>query len=135
MSGRRRFAVVNAWRNIDPRSPVCRAPLAVMATRYKDGETSVVPEASPCTARSRWYVFPEMKADEVLLFMQYDRSADAPSDVWHCALPQMTEGSDVDQLPPRRSFEVRCLVIFDEQVPSDRDRFSGTAVPRVKRIE
>jgi hypothetical protein len=135
VQGHKRFAVVNAWRNIDPSDPVCRAPLAVLATRYAAGETAVVPEASPCASRSRWYTFPRMAADEVLLFMQYDRSVEGPSDVWHCALPEMAEGSNPDALPPRRSFEVRCFVVFDEDVPPSKDRFSGDAVPRVTRLE
>ena len=135
VKGSRRFAVVNAWRNISPSGPICRAPLAVLATRYEEGATSVVPEASPCAMRSHWYVFPKMQEDEVLLFTQYDRSVKGPSDIWHCALPHMAEGDDPAALPPRRSFEVRCFVVFAEDVPAREDRFSGDAVPRVKRLE
>ena len=127
-SGRRRFAVVNAWRSIDQQEPVRRAPLAVLATKYKTGEEKrAVPEASPCMDRSKWYVFPHMRSDEVLLFTQYDRSVEQPSDVWHCALPGVSEGNEA---PPRRSFELRCLVVFEEELPYECDRFSGGAAPR-----
>lgn len=124
-----RFAVVNAWRNIDAGGPVRRAPLAVMATDYGSGAPlRVLPEASPSAERSRWYVFPRMTPEEVLLFKQYDRHVGRPSDLWHCALPGVAEGADA---PPRRSFEVRALVVFDELVPSRDDRFAGKAMPRL----
>jgi len=140
ISDGQRFAIVNAWRNVDPHSPVRTAPLAVMATRYKpraDGRPpAVVPEAAPCAERSRWYTFPQMTSDECLLFLQYDRSVLAPSDVWHCALPDVSEGevSEEEDAPPRRSMELRAFVVFDERVPHSQDRFTGAAVPRVQRL-
>lgn len=132
-----RFAVVNAWRNVDVDTPVLRAPLAVLDTTYpSDSSSSVVPEASPCMERSRWYIFPRMQADEVLLFKQYDRSSAWPADVWHCALPSVVEaGHSEAEAPPRRSFEVRCFVVFDERVDDAFDRFSGGAKPRCRRRE
>ena len=88
-------------------SPILRAPLAVLATRYPPtaagARQRVVPEQSPCAQRSRWYAFPRMQSDEVLLFLQYDRLVDAPSDIWHCALPGVVED---EEAPPRRSMEV-----------------------------
>lgn len=72
-----------------------------------------------------------MTSDECLLFLQYDRSVRAPSDVWHCALPSVSEGEGA---PPRRSMELRALVVFEERVPHNDDRFNGAAVPRVRRL-
>lgn len=115
----RRFAIVNAWRNIDE-APIGRAPLAVLATRYPSGG-SVVPEAVPCEETSRWYAYPHMRADEVLLFTQYDRHIDRPADTWHCALPAV---ADADA-PRRRSFELRCFVVFEESVERSADRFAA----------
>jgi hypothetical protein len=112
----RRFAIVNAWRNIAP-VPVARAPLAMLATRY-DGP-GAFPEAAPDATRSRWYTFPEMKPDELLLFLQYDRDVSRPSDLWHCALPGVGDAS----APPRQSFDLRCFIVFEEHVPGSRDRF------------
>jgi hypothetical protein len=109
-----RFAIVNVWRNISPQ-PVARAPLALFSTRYDTSQA--FPEAAPNMDRSRWYIFDKMTQDEVLLFCQYDRDREKPSDLWHCAL------KSVGDRPPRRSLDVRCLIVFDELVPTDRDRF------------
>ena len=57
---------------------------------------------------------------EVLCFTQYDRKSSRPSEIWHCALPEIAEDADA---PPRRSFEVRALVIFDETLPRQVDRW------------
>ena len=86
--------------------------------------------------RSRWYVFPRMTSDEVLLFTQFDRSAEYPGDTWHSALPSVAEQRAAEEpaeepLPPRRSFEVRCLVVFEEMVEHGCDRFSGY-LPRLE---
>ena len=127
-----RFAIVNAWRNIDTTSVIRRAPLAVLATRYPTGARSVVPEQAPCPELSRWYVFPRMAHDEVLLFKQYDRDVTRPSDTWHCAL-KGAEAAESDA-PPRRSFELRCFVLFDDVVPSASDRFKGEAMPKLTHV-
>ena len=85
---------------------------------------------------SRWYLFPRMQADEVLLFSQYDRAVDLPGDTWHCALPEVVttlEGEEAESRP-RRSFDVRAFVVFEDTVPSHLDRFSGGAVPKVSRV-
>ena len=62
-----------------------------------------------------------------MLFKQFDRSVQRTSDIWHTALTHVTEAEDA---PPRRSFDLRCLVIFHERVAHEADRFSGAAVPR-----
>mmetsp|Transcript_4946 Transcript_4946/g.20226 ORF Transcript_4946/g.20226 Transcript_4946/m.20226 type:complete len:162 (+) Transcript_4946:1699-2184(+) len=122
----RRFAVLNAWRNVDAASPVRRAPLALFATRY-DTEGACFPRAAPDPATSLWYAFPRMTAHEVLLFKQYDRDAARPADLWHCALPGVVD----DDAPPRRSFELRVFVLFSEDVPPERDRLAaGRHAPR-----
>jgi hypothetical protein len=112
----RRFAILNTWRNIAP-VPVTRAPLGFLATRY-DGP-GAFPDVAVDVTRSRWYTFPEMKQDELLLFRQYDRDASRPSDLWHCAL----NGVEDATAPPRQSFDLRCFVVFKEHVPDSRDRY------------
>ena len=92
----------------------------------------MVPELAPCAESSRWYVFPRMTHGEVLLFKQYDRDVARPSDTWHCAL-KGAEAADGDA-PPRRSFELRCFVLFDETVPAACDRFCGDAMPKLTHI-
>jgi len=138
-----RFAIVNAWRNIDD-EPVTVAPLGLLATRYcrnnSDRSFPAFPDARPDMERSRWYSFPNMTKDEVLLFCQYDRDASKPSDLWHCALLKEFQQSNDDHnnrpdaiaavttAGNRKSFDVRALVIFDEVVPPEqhRDRFRTT---------
>ena len=55
-----------------------------------------------------------------------DRKLGRPSELWHCALPGLVEGDEGDEgdggaaAPPRRSFEVRALVLLEEQLPEAR---------------
>jgi len=131
----KRFAVVNAWKNVGI-EPITRAPLALMATQYDrvdNLETTkpycCFPNTIPNPVCSRWYVFPSMKVDEVLLFYQYDRDVTQPSDVWHCALPDITDTQDYAPLHQqestalRKSFDLRTLILFEEVVDHDKDRF------------
>jgi hypothetical protein len=127
-----RFCIVNAWTNIGT-AKILRAPLGLLATRY-DG-TDIIssreglncfPSAPPSFDRSRWYAFSEMVPGETLLFCQYDRDARKPSDLWHCALDTSGWTSDPVADPSgqvRDSFDVRCLVVLDDEVPSRHDRF------------
>lgn len=121
-----RFAIVNFWRNADFRHPVRRQPLAVLHTKYNSGENApYFPEAQPDGDNYKWYMFPEMTADEVLVFKQYDRDGAQPSDVWHCALKSF--GGALD--PERQSFDVRAFVVFSNVLSSvDQDRFRPTRV-------
>ena len=119
---RRRFCILNSWTNADPDGgPILRAPLALLASRYPAaaGELARFPEHTPDPQRSRWYTFPRMQ-DEVLCFTQYDRKLGRPSEIWHCALPEVVEAADAR---PRRSFEVRALVVLDEALPAPLDRW------------
>jgi hypothetical protein len=121
LKARHRFAIVNMWRNVGP-DPVARAPMGLLATRYEG--PGAFPEAVHDLARSRWYTFPEMKPDELLLFRQYDRDKSTISDFWHCALKGIGDPS----APPRQSFDLRCFIVFKEQVPDSRDRFGANRV-------
>jgi len=120
----RRFAIVNAWRNIGS-TPVRRAPLALRPMHYTQ-PNEAFPHGTPDWTHSPWYTIAEMKpGSELLLFAQYDRDAAVPSDLWHCALSSVNDNDGaLPPPPPRESFDVRCLVVFHEQVPEDRDRWS-----------
>jgi len=127
ISAGHRFAIVNFWRNVGP-TPVERAPLALLDTRYTSDERGSFPYGAPDPIRSRWYTFPDMTGEECLLFLQYDRSLSQPSDIWHCALPSWSSTGDGDgdrggRAAPRRSFDVRALFVFDEKVSAELDRF------------
>jgi hypothetical protein len=123
----RRFAVINAWRNVLPQ-PIQSAPLALLHTHYYDCDNdgkqhqlaASFPDGVPCPKRSRWYTYPQLTKDEVLLFYQYDRKVSKISDLWHTALPEIQEGGCDSK---RKSFDVRMLIVFDEEVPPELDRF------------
>lgn len=116
----RRYAVVNVWRPLI--EPVVDAPLAmcdarsVMAQdlvaaqiRYPDrsGEIYVL-KHSP---RHRWYYFPNMAMNEVLVFKQYDSQTSGVSRFTpHAAF--LDPAAPIDA-PLRASIEARCLVLFD----------------------
>ena len=84
---RGRFAVINVWRNISDSEPIRNYHLAVM-----DGQSVVAPDDfikydfipndsnriesyylnAARASNHKWFYFPEMMKDEVLVFMQYD---------------------------------------------------------------
>lgn len=113
-----RFAIVNLWR---PIAPVESSPLAVCDARtivlddliasdlvYPDkvGETY----AFAYSARHRWYYFPRMTPDEVLLLKIYDVSRDGVARLTaHTAFDDPASPPDAR---PRRSIELRSLLFF-----------------------
>ena len=110
---------------------------------------SAVPQTRPNIQQSKWYCYPQLTPNEIIAFCQYDRDVRQPSDVWHAAIPSADistdivpfkgqEGDDITttQHPPKRprkSFDVRCLILFDEQVPTTYDRFSPTNHVKTKK--
>ena len=124
-----RFAIVNAWRNIGT-APVQHAPLAFLPMRYYNNhhrrDPTAFPYGVPDFSTSRWYTYPQLQPDEVLLFAQYDRDAAFPSDLWHCALTNtnVVGREATPNVPARESFDVRCLVVFKDKVEAERDRWS-----------
>lgn len=115
---RRRFAVVNVWRPIagplqDQPLAVCDASTAVKedflvsALIYPDraGETYGV----AYSLRHRWFYFPEMTADEALLFKCYDSDTARARFTPHSAFRDPLAPSPL----PRQSIEARMLAFFD----------------------
>ena len=122
-----RFAVVNAWRGVSSDgTPVRRAHLGLLSPQYDSDQTlprrhQCYPALRPKRPQSRWYTYPQMEHDEVLLFKQYDRRVDRVSDLWHCALPVFP---GEEETSPRMSFDCRALVVFEnELVPREVDRY------------
>ena len=70
---------------------------------------------------ARWYSYPDLTPDELLLFCQYDRDATRPSDLWHCALASTGD---------RTSFDVRTLVVFADRPVEDRFVRTGALLTR-----
>ena len=116
---RRRFAIVNVWRSI--RGPVANAPLALCDA------SSVAPEDLVSVERRakdrigeiqqalhnpahRWYYFPEMRPDEVLLIKTYDSETDGRARFTiHTAFDDPSAAPDA---PARESIETRCFAFF-----------------------
>jgi hypothetical protein len=113
------YAEINLWRPI--RGPLLRSPLALCdATtlseenlvgselRYPDrtGETYVV----TYNPGQRWYYFPKMTADEVVLIRCFDSAQHGAARFSaHGAFDDPTTPPDA---PPRESIEARALVFF-----------------------
>eukprot|EP00569_Conticribra_weissflogii_P005673 CAMPEP_0171329256 /NCGR_PEP_ID=MMETSP0878-20121228/1161_1 /TAXON_ID=67004 /ORGANISM="Thalassiosira weissflogii, Strain CCMP1336" /LENGTH=406 /DNA_ID=CAMNT_0011829217 /DNA_START=285 /DNA_END=1505 /DNA_ORIENTATION=- len=140
LDGKRRFAFVNVWRNIDADNPVMDTPLACVDTRtshlnnlrvfkihYVDrvGENYFVCPSKEIGAQ-KWYYYPMMTMNESLLLKQWDSKGGIAGGVGsdgveghetstftiHSAFlnPSCPEGA-----PPRKSIEVRCVVIWEKE--------------------
>lgn len=92
-----RFLYLNAWRNIDDSSPILNNTLAVCDERslvkpddylyrdfYATEDTKVTQFglASRNAAQHKWYTYPLMTKNEVLLFKQFD--SDIKREARHC---------------------------------------------------
>ncbi|HEX3860893.1 MAG TPA: CmcJ/NvfI family oxidoreductase [Stellaceae bacterium] len=113
------YAEINLWRPI--RGPLLRSPLALCdATtlspenligselRYPDrtGETYAITH----NPAQRWYYFPKMQADEIVLIRCFDSAQKGAARFSaHGAFDDPTTPNDA---PPRESIEVRALVFF-----------------------
>ena len=137
-----RFAIINAWKGIQPsHAKIGRAHLGLLSSRYEDDNKDIpqrhrcFPTLQPNPKESRWYAYPGMSSDEVLLFKQYDRIVDLPSDIWHCSLPETDAEKKPEYNFPRRSFDVRALVVFDKVVPPELDRYCSDRPRPVLSLE
>ena len=124
-----RFAVVNAWQSIT--GPVEQWPVAVCDARsINDDKMHTIVRAAPhraepsfeysrssetrhasYDANHRWFHFPRMTRDEVLLFKNYDTLRDGTA---RYALHSAFEDPNSPPDPaPRESIESRCFLFFD----------------------
>lgn len=112
----RRYAVINVWHPIT--GPVLESPLAVCDAQSLD-PSDLVPTIEGVKhevyrfrfrPRHRWYYFPEMSTDEVLLLKCFDSVGDGRARFTaHTAFDDPSTPPDA---PPRESIEVRTLVFF-----------------------
>ena len=115
---RGRFAVINVWKPI--RGPVLQTPLAVCDAgsieagdfvetdlRYPDRTGEVY--SMRHNPGHRWYYYPGMQADEVLLLKCYDSDPQRARFTAHSAFDDPTSPQDA---PTRESIEVRTLAFF-----------------------
>jgi len=119
-----RFAIVNLWRPV--RGPVRSTPLAVCDARtitpgdfvttdllYRDRVGEVY--SLTHDARHRWFYFPEMETDEVLLLKCFDSEERGP--VRFTAHTAFDDPTSPAGAPPRESIEVRTLVLYGPAPP------------------
>jgi len=135
---RRRFAIINVWRNID-RAPVARDPLALCDGRSVAPDDLVVFEIhyqdrvgenyfTKYSPHHEWWYYPLMTRDEVTLIMQWDSvgalahsgGAHAAFGGNHAGAPctfslhsAFTDPSTPADAPARQSIEVRSVAFFD----------------------
>jgi hypothetical protein len=114
------FMILNFWRPV--LYPALDTPLAVCDARsfpmtdWVTGDviyparTGEIYLGKYSDAHS-WYYYPAMAPAEVLVFKTYDSRLDHPARMTpHCAFDDPSAAGDA---PPRRSIEMRCLVILD----------------------
>ena len=158
LDGKRRFAFINVWRNIDLEHSVKETPLAcvdaatasvddlrVFKIHYVDrvGENYFICPANTDSveqhkreqnaAGHKWYYYPDMTINEALLLKQWDslggiacgaeQDGDAnlhdnsglTSTSTFTIHSAFLDPSCPDGAPPRKSIEVRCVVIWDKE--------------------
>ena len=121
---RQRFMIVNTWRNISEDRPIFNNTLALC-----DGKTvnDVVPEdvqhpngkrseqyrLNPDSAdQHRWFYFPAMMKDELLIFKQFD--SDPNARVRYCFHTAFNDPTIPADAPARQSIEVRAVALFND---------------------
>jgi hypothetical protein len=127
-----RFVIVNAWRNISDQA-IEQNPLAVcdehslvkpddfVPSDYynrecKHGSGRLFNLASRNADRHRWYYYPRMTKDEVLLFKQWDSDPEKEGRIcFHSAFVDPSARADA---PPRESIEVRAIAFFPSHEPN-----------------
>lgn len=128
LEGKRRFALINVWRNIDADHPVQEFPLACADAQgvvsqdlrtffihYPDriGQNYFVAHSD----RHKWCYFPEMTHDEAMLIKQWDSKGviDCDGDISCFAIHSaFADPTSSPTARPRRSIEVRVAVIWKE---------------------
>jgi len=131
-----RYSIINVWRNIKE-EPVATHPLALCDARSVHPEDLVVFEIhyqdrvgenyfAKHSPRHRWYFYPGMRRDEVLLIKQWDSAGelaqsqgvrgdakgdqDASTFSFHSAFE---DPATLTGAPDRWSIEVRCVVLYE----------------------
>ncbi len=113
------YAIVNAWRSIT--GPVLQKPLAccdantistadLIATERRGAERTGELELVTWNPAHRWYYYPEMQRDEVLLIKTFDSRTDGRARrSIHSAFENPLAGPGA---PARQSIESRALIFF-----------------------
>jgi hypothetical protein len=114
----RRFCQVNLWRSVG--QPVLDAPMALCAAwsaapedlvrwQLRFREASGEMYLAHYREGHRWFYFPVMREDEVLVIKNYDSDATMASYTLHSAF---VDPATPDDAPARHSIELRALAIY-----------------------
>ena len=115
----KRYAIVNAWRSIGP--PVLQSPLAccdastiasadLVASERRAEERIGELELVSWNPEHRWYYYPAMNRDEVLLIKTFDSATDGRA---RRSIHSAFDNSDAPaDAPARESIESRTIVFF-----------------------
>ncbi len=124
-----RYAIINAWRNIAT-APIQDSHLAVCDARSVIAPDDFVPfDIVSATEVSetyhldpgqhnfhKWYYYPNMRKQEILLFMQYDSNPMTKTRyAFHTAVRSPHAAPNA---PPRESIECRCIAFFPDHTPN-----------------
>ena len=108
----RRMIMLNTWRNTGD-EPVGRGPLAVADQRTiksGDGCGGVVGRCGLVRREGqKFYYFPGLTREELLVFIGYDSDAKEHAPCAHSAFEDMNTPVDA---PPRQSIELRCVLVM-----------------------
>ncbi len=117
----RSYAWFNTWQPFDNRveqNPLCVLDVRslgegdIVDYRYTGYEESGALVAGPVyDPAHRWYYYPDMTTDEVLLTKQLDKR---PGHTAQCPHTSIIDTTRSGELPPRRSIETRILAVFDD---------------------
>ncbi|MFV2032238.1 MAG: CmcJ/NvfI family oxidoreductase [Gammaproteobacteria bacterium] len=114
-----RFQIINVWRPLV--DPVVNWPLALCDARSVDITDQVDTERRSAThtgeillsthnPQHRWFYYPQMRSDEVLVFKTFDsEDCDRKPNSIHTSIDLPDIPIDT---PPRESFETRALVFY-----------------------
>ena len=138
----RHFQSLNIWRSVKKGELVKTAPLAVCDMTsvdpddivFGDGTATgdirqyykVVDQRVIFSPQQRWYYFPDMTEDEVLLFRQYDTRQE-PLNMRTVFHSSVVDPNTPEDAPMRYTIEVRMQAIFEEEgdKPARRKRFEA----------
>lgn len=133
----RHFESINIWRSVKKGELVQTMPLCVCDMRsvdpkdivFGDGTATgnirqyykVVDQRVVFSPNQRWYYFPDMSDDEVLLFRQYDTRQEELNlrTVFHTAAADPNTPPDA---PMRYTIEVRMQAVYEEETEKDARR-------------
>lgn len=114
-----RFALIQAWR---PLFSVGKHPLGLIDNRTVSPSDLMVVRKQFATKKvhdlyrlkwnpdHRWFYFPNMNQNEVLVFKGYDSDKSKPSFTPHCAF---VDPDSLPDAPERESVDVRALALFE----------------------